>query len=164
MKGYTIQNSIELLERNAGKGGSGVSSADQVSFDNTGTGINADNVQGALSELDSRTIKFGTPVAETIAGLNVVNAEHTFVNAGLASVNIVTSGSGNGYCYVTVNDVTYSGTTPSGYAGNLVIPVNAGDKLKITQISSGVSINAIKVVPILLAAPVTSNTKKTRRK
>lgn len=53
MKGYTIQNSIDLLEKN-GTGSGGASSAADVSFDNTGTGLNASNVQTAIDELDLR--------------------------------------------------------------------------------------------------------------
>lgn len=173
MKGYTIQNSIDLLEKN-GTGGGGSTSAANVTYDNTASGLTADDVQDAIDELDSsvdtnttaiaainsKTIKFGTPASETISGLNVVNAKHTFANGGLASINMITSGSSTGYCYVTVNGVEYSGTTPQGYAGNLVVPVNAGDELTITQISTGVSISAIKVVPIEFVAPLTNTRKK----
>lgn len=51
MKGYTIQNSIDLLEKNSS--GSGASSATDISFDNTGTGLVATNVQTAVSEVNS---------------------------------------------------------------------------------------------------------------
>lgn len=176
MKGYTIQHSIDLLEKaveNSG-GSGGASTASEVSYDNTTSGLVATNVQAAIDELDTgidtntaaitainaKTIKFGTPASETISGLNVANAKHTFVNSGLASINIITSGSSTGYCYITVNGVDYSGTTPQGYAGNLVVPVNAGDELTITQLSPGVSISAIKVVPIELAAPTNNRTTK----
>lgn len=50
MKGYTIQNSINLLEKN-GTGGGGSTSAANVTFDNTGTGLAASNVQSALTEI-----------------------------------------------------------------------------------------------------------------
>lgn len=56
MKGYTIQHSIELLEKQAGSGSGGASTASEVSFDNTGTGLVATNVQTALGELDTRDI------------------------------------------------------------------------------------------------------------
>ena len=54
MKGYTIQNSINLLEKKAGSGSGGASTAAEVSFDNTDTGLVATNVQGALGEIDNR--------------------------------------------------------------------------------------------------------------
>lgn len=55
MKGYTIQKSIDLLEKNGG-GSGGASSAANVSFDNTGTGLSGTNVQTAIGELDTRGI------------------------------------------------------------------------------------------------------------
>lgn len=55
MKGYTIQNSIELLEKKAGSGSGGASTAAEVSFDNTGTGLAASNVQSAISEVNSKS-------------------------------------------------------------------------------------------------------------
>lgn len=53
MKGYTIQHSIELLEKNAGNGGGGASTAADVSYDNTSSGLTADDVQEAIDELAS---------------------------------------------------------------------------------------------------------------
>ena len=54
MKGYTIQHSIELLEKQAGSG-SGASTASDVSFDNTGTGLVSTDVQTALGEIVARS-------------------------------------------------------------------------------------------------------------
>lgn len=51
MNGYTIQHSIELLERGNSGGGSGASSAAAVSYDNTSSGLTATNVQSAIDEL-----------------------------------------------------------------------------------------------------------------
>ena len=53
MKGYTIQKSIELLEKKAGSGSGGASTAAEVSFDNTGTGLASTNVQTAISEVNT---------------------------------------------------------------------------------------------------------------
>ena len=54
MKGYTIQNSINLLEKNSGGGGGTTSaSASDVTYDNTSSGLTADNVQEAIDELKS---------------------------------------------------------------------------------------------------------------
>lgn len=65
MKGYTIQHSIELLEKNQGGGSGGPTSADKVSFNNTGTDIVATNVQAALAELAGRLVFSET---ETLIG------------------------------------------------------------------------------------------------
>lgn len=51
MKGYTIQHSIELLEKNQGGGSGGSTTSENVSYDNTGSGLTADNVQEAIDEL-----------------------------------------------------------------------------------------------------------------
>lgn len=53
MKGFTIQNSIDLLEKSASSGGGegGATSADQISYDNTTSGLTADNVQAAIDEV-----------------------------------------------------------------------------------------------------------------
>lgn len=52
MRGYTIQNSINLLEKG---GAGGASSASNVSFDNSGTGLSGTNVQTALVEIAGRS-------------------------------------------------------------------------------------------------------------
>lgn len=62
MKGYTIQHSIELLERQAGSGSGGASTASEVSFDNTGTGLVATNVQSAISEVNAKIPDYVTKV------------------------------------------------------------------------------------------------------
>lgn len=55
MKGYTIQNSIDLLEKKVEKGGGGTGgTASDVSYDNTGSGLTADNVQSAIDEIAAR--------------------------------------------------------------------------------------------------------------
>lgn len=51
MKGYTIQHSIELLEKNQGGGSGGSTTAENVSYSNTSSGLTADNVQEAIDEL-----------------------------------------------------------------------------------------------------------------
>lgn len=52
MRGYTIQNSINLLEKNnSGGGGGGATSADAISYDNTVSGLTATNVQAAIDEV-----------------------------------------------------------------------------------------------------------------
>lgn len=53
MKGYTIQHSIDLLEKaveNGGGSGGGSTAAD-ISYDNTSSGLTADDVQEAIDEI-----------------------------------------------------------------------------------------------------------------
>ncbi len=57
MKGYTINKSIDLLENEVDdlkESQTGGTAAD-ISYDNTGTGLEATNVQGALTEIDTRS-------------------------------------------------------------------------------------------------------------
>ena len=69
MKGYTIQNSINLLEKNAGSGSGGMSSAEDVSFDNTGTGLSGTNVQGVIEEVNTKITNVETySTTETVIG------------------------------------------------------------------------------------------------
>lgn len=52
MKGYTIQNSIRLLEKEENGGGSGgATTAANVTYDNTTSGLTATNVQAAIDEV-----------------------------------------------------------------------------------------------------------------
>ena len=61
MKGYTIQNSIDLLEKAVGDGGSGgASTAADVSYDNTSSHLTADDVQAAIDELNTAISQIDT--------------------------------------------------------------------------------------------------------
>ena len=53
MKGFTIQKSIDLLEEAVakGSGSGGETTAANVSYDNTTSGLTADDVQAAIDEL-----------------------------------------------------------------------------------------------------------------
>lgn len=52
MKKYTIQASIDALEKKIENGGgSGASDAANVSYDNTVSGLTASNVQAAIDEV-----------------------------------------------------------------------------------------------------------------
>ena len=78
MKGYTIQHSIDLLEKQVEAGGSGGSTtAENVSYDNTSSGLTADDGQEAIDELktDLGTVAASVP---TIAqyGANYSTTEH----------------------------------------------------------------------------------------
>ena len=64
MKGFTIQHSIEELEKKVeeleGGGGGGTVTADEVSYDNTSSGLTADDVQEAIDELAIKAITAGS--------------------------------------------------------------------------------------------------------
>lgn len=77
MKGYTIQHSIDLLEKKVEAGGSGGSTAADITYDNTSSHMTADDVQEAIDELktDIGTVAASVP---TIAqyGVNRSTTEH----------------------------------------------------------------------------------------
>lgn len=68
MKGYTIQNSIDLLEK-GGTGSGGATTASQVSYDNTSSHMTADNVQEAVDELN-------TAIGQIDTGVHYSDTEH----------------------------------------------------------------------------------------
>ena len=101
MRGYTIQNSINLLEKEKGGGAGGTSSAADVSFDNTGTGLAATNVQSALSEIDTRgnytttktrigTWTDGSPIYRQVFILEtpVTLSNQNWVSTGIATADL----------------------------------------------------------------------------
>lgn len=51
MKGYTIKESIDLLEKRVDNAGGGGTTAENVSYDNTTSGLTATNVQAAIDEV-----------------------------------------------------------------------------------------------------------------
>ena len=59
MKGFTIQNSIDLLEK-AVESGSGGTTAESVTYDNTTSHLTADDVQEAIDELNTKILPVGT--------------------------------------------------------------------------------------------------------
>ena len=66
MKGYTIQHSIDLLEKaveNGGGSGGGSTAAD-ITYDNTSSGLTADDVQEAIDEIEA-DIKAGIVYTST---------------------------------------------------------------------------------------------------
>lgn len=165
MKGYTIQNSIELLEKKAGSG-SGASSASNVSFDNTGTGLAATNVQGAITEVNSKIIGWGTPItatAEELAAFVAANDTYTAPATGLLYIECKPTQNAENYLYITKTggqQFDYSQT--AGNNNMLVIPVTQGDVLTILMVLK-CKAQSIVTYPFALSAPATS-TKTTRKK
>ena len=63
MRGYTIQHSIDLLEKKVDQGsGGGSSSASDITYDNTTSGLSSTSVQGAIDELDGSVDTLSTQV------------------------------------------------------------------------------------------------------
>ena len=78
MKGYTIQNSITLLEKEVKNGGSGGSTtAAGVSYDNTTSGLTATDVQAAIDEIVNEMPTTATEVCydNTTSGLTATDVQ-----------------------------------------------------------------------------------------
>lgn len=115
MRGYTIQNSINLLEK--GGGGGGASSASNVSFDNTGTGLAATNVQTALSEVAGRS-----DISSTEKQIGTLNGDPLYAKSFEA--------------IVTTDNIVVANQIYTGDVSN-IIPADAKAPVWVT-VSSGV--------------------------
>lgn len=148
MKGYTIQHSIELLEKQAGSG-SGASTASEVSFDNTGTGLVATNVQGAIAEVNG---KFPSKVIVPFTDVTMPLGTPVIISQALA-VGTIQSITGSfvvdGYTY-SIPDI------------NFRVDVTPDKELQITAPSNAMS--GISGTIIIEHVPAASEAKSTRKK
>lgn len=171
MKGYTIQNSIDLLEKNGG-GSGGASSAANVSFDNTGTGLNASNVQTAIGELDARDIYTtneevigkwidGRPIYRKVVDIGALpNNTHKEVAHNIADLDLVIrlygcAKSTNAFAvlpYVTVEDGNYQ----------IALEITTTDVVVWTDYDR--SAYSGHAVVEYLKTPPTANTRKSKKK
>ena len=173
MKGYTIQHSIELLEKNVGSGSGGASTAAQVSFDNTGTGLVATNVQTAIGELDGRDNYStseaiigkwidGRPIYRKVIDFGALpNNTHKEVAHNIADLDLVIKLYGcakapNAFAvlpYVTVEDGNYQ----------IALEITATDVVVWTDYDRSAYSGHV-VVEYLKTAPAASEAKSTRKK
>ena len=68
MRGYTIQNSIDLLEKNGGGGSPTSVTASGVSYDNTSSGLTADDVQEAIDEVNTKATQALAGITTALTG------------------------------------------------------------------------------------------------
>jgi len=89
MKGYTIQHSIELLEEEVKNGGGsgGSTTAANVSYDNTDSGLTAETVQAAIDEIVT-DIPEVDPIKEAIVlpFIDTTNVLQAKVTAGVETL------------------------------------------------------------------------------
>lgn len=123
MKGYTIKESIDLLEKEIkkGGGGSGASSAADVSYNNTISGLTADDVQEALDELAARNAA-GVSYNNTSSGLTADDVQEAVDELALrdvvSSTETLIGKWGNDDLYqsvVTINELPNAATTGANY-------------------------------------------------
>ena len=173
MKGYTIQNSIDLLEKSFEKIENtpiATVDADDVTYDNTSSGLTADDVQAAIDELNSsisdvnsKILEFGTTVVDSsLPNFQAVNDTYTVDTTGIALILIGPGSTGASYCQITCDSHIYRGAMPSGGFGyDILIPVKAGDVLTLTDIANA-TVSSISIRPMLLTTP-TNNTRKVKK-
>lgn len=103
MRGFTIQNSIDLLEKNGGGGSPVAPTASDVSYDNTSSGLTADTVQEAIDELKSdiptslgaNAITYDNTSSELTADdvQEAIDEVNTKANTALAGITTALTGS-----------------------------------------------------------------------
>lgn len=104
-----VRTTLEEVLKNAG-GGGGASSADQVSYDNSDSGLEAENVQEAVDELATKAGTASSQI-QTLANNIDVLSENGAVNVIPFSLSEVkrknTSGTWNNNAY-TLNGITFT--------------------------------------------------------
>ena len=149
MKGYTIQNSIDMLEKaiENGSGSGGASTAADVSYDNTSSGLTADDVQEAIDELNG---KF--PERLFVPFTNIAMALGTAVTIAEAiNVGTIKAISGS----FVVDDYTYS--VPDV---NFRVDVTPTKDLQVTAPSSAMT----GVSGTIIIEHIPATVSKTRKK
>lgn len=173
MKGFTIQHSIDLLEKKVDQNtGGGASSASQVSYDNAESGLTSDNVQGAIDELKN-DIPNITPVKSAIVlpfidTSTVVQATQT---AGVETLTYTATQDcaivyvlqvQNTKSSIEIDDVEVAcfwSTQQSTLEG--MVFVKAGQKFDLVSATSGCAYTVYDLIP---AFPPANNTRKKNRR
>lgn len=180
MKGYTIQHSINLLEdsvEDLEARPSGGGAAADVSYDNTTSHLTADDVQDAIDELngditevDSKIVGWGTPIlatADELAAFVAANDTYTAPATGLLFIECKPTQNAENYLYVTnTGGQRFSYSENAGNNNMLVIPVTQGDVLTISTVLKCTA-QTIFTFPFALSAPAPapeSNTRKRTKK
>lgn len=185
MKGYTIQHSIELLEEEVKNGGGsgGSTTAANVSYDNTDSGLTAETVQAAIDEIDG-TLDTATGNISTLSGkVTALEGKAAGVcfdssNVIQATAEIQTSASytatedcvvlfdfiipTNTAASISMDSISiftmYSGSQLMEYVDTLFLP--AGKSITMAGGSSGSSTSKYTVYGIYEPTPSNSRSKK----
>lgn len=140
----TDKSSLVAAINEAAQGGGGTPAASAVSYDNTGSGLTATDVQDAIDELASANTGFHAPDYATrtqvATSVNVGSSDtdiYTAVNDCYVSLGITITGSGR--CAFSING-TFA--TESYSNGTIILPVKAGDVIKAYQNATSATVNA----------------------
>jgi len=168
MKGYTIQNSIDLLEKNGG-GSGGASSAADVSFDNTGTGLSGTNVQSVIEEVDTKITNMETySTTETLIGTYLGEPLYrmviSFNESLVVTMNAAWVDTGVTLDFIKeLTRLTCLGGV-NGFVWNILSGFINSNKLTLTSVVNGGSGTAGVKEVVLEYTKVAATTTKTRKK
>lgn len=176
MKGYTIQHSIDLLEEEVKKGGSGGSTtAENVSYDNTDSGLTAETVQAAIDEVDGNVDTVAGKVTALEAKAPGVFFDSTNVIQAKTDISTSATYTATEDCIVQAELIIPAGTSGSVvcdsvalfslYVSNLqtyvlMFYVPAGKTITINGGSSGQTVSNYTVYGIYEPTPSNSRSKK----
>ena len=173
MKGFTIQNSIDLLEKAVEKGGGsgGSTTAESVTYDNTTSHLTADDVQEAIDEVAGSVSSLSgsvttisgalvTPFVDTtneITAKTAVDTTVTFTPSVNCFVQYILSGynSKADLSLDSVEIVAMWSTAQFTIEG--IIAVKAGTEVTINAPTAG---SYYAVYGMLPAIPAPTNTRK----
>lgn len=141
-KTYKLNSQGQWVEQTNGSGGGGASSADQVSYDNTDSGLTATNVQDAIDELhDTDETQDNTLVELSGENANQQLEIDYAINTGaknLLAYNEYAPGAVNGVTYTINTDgtITVNGT-PQGTAPSYVELKLNGNAVNVSRFCDG---------------------------
>ena len=167
MKGYTIQNSIDLLEKN-GTGTSEPTIAANVSFDNTGTGLVATNVQSAIEEVQTGASNAGTySTSETLIGTYKGKPHYRKVIHFDSTLAVALSGQwvSTGVDISDIEQLTRVTSLSSSFVWNILSAFsNSGDLTLTSVVNAGSNSASVDDIIIEYTKAAASEAKSTRKK
>lgn len=140
-----VRTTLEEVLKNAG-GGGGASSADQVSYDNSASGLEAENVQEAIDEVQGNVVSVNqtltnevTDISDEIADMNnVLGAKNLLNHTGVSDL---------------VNGVTYTVNADKSISTSGASTVSTGNKHSRLKIYSDAVPELIGKTLILSGCP-----------
>ena len=171
MKGYTIQHSIELLEEEVKNGGGsgGSTTAANVSYDNTDSGLTAETVQAAIDEIVT-DIPEVDPIKAAIV-LPFIDTANVIQATETASVETLTYtptvdcaivyalNVQNTKSYIEIDDVEVTGLfSTQQMTTEGIIFIKAGQKFELISATAGCKYTVYGLVPAF--PPSNSRSKK----
>lgn len=177
MKGYTIQNSIDLLEKAVKEGGGsgGPTTAESVTYDNTTSHLTADDVQEAIDEVVGDVNTLDGKVTALEGASKGVFFDSTNVIQAKTTINQSATYTATEDCFVHCDLIIPASSAASVVCDNvelfslyvsalqsymLMFFIPAGKTVTINGGSSGQSVSSYTVYGIYEPTPATTRKKK----